>query len=189
MLPKILLDDSTTAPHGIGTHLAADVVERNTQKILVVRDTLSQFIKTAIIPNQTTDTLRQALLSLVLDMLPDMGATIRVDGATAFQALERESKTNGSLLNKLNIKIEVGRLLNKNKNPDAENAVKELEKEILRYVQAKGAISQTDLDIVTRNINSRIRANGLSAKEIMYRRDMITNEDIVLKEESIKTSL
>ena len=98
MLPKILLDDSTTAPHGIGTHLAADVVERNTQKILVVRDTLSQFIKTAIIPNQTTDTLRQALLSLVLDMLPDMGTTIRVDGATAFQALERESKTNGSLL-------------------------------------------------------------------------------------------
>ena len=72
-----------------------------------------------IIPNQTAETLQQALLSMVLDIIPDSGASIRVDGATVFQTLVRKSKVNGSLLNKLKISIEVGRLTNKNKIPVA----------------------------------------------------------------------
>ena len=123
-LPKVLVDDTTSIPNGIGTDLAADVIERNSQKILIIRDKLSQFMRATIIANQTAETLRQALLSLILDILPDSGATIRVDGATAFQTLSRESATNNTLLNKLKISIEVGRLTNKNKNPIAENAVK-----------------------------------------------------------------
>ena len=100
-LPKILLEDTTETPKGIGTDLAADVIERNTQKILIVKDKLSQYTKGILIPDQTADTLKKFLLSLVLEILPDAGTTIRVDGATAFQTLENESKNPGSLLSQL----------------------------------------------------------------------------------------
>ena len=82
-----------------------------------------------------------------MDIIPDSGTEVRVDGATAFQALERESIRPGTMLNKLKIKIVVGRLLNKNKNPNAENAVQEVLKELLRLKQHAGPISTTDLDI------------------------------------------
>ena len=77
--------------------------------------------------------MQNTLLPLVIDLLPDAGASIRVDGATGFQALQKESETPGTILNKLKIKIVIGRLLNKNKNPIAENTVQEVQKEILRY--------------------------------------------------------
>ena len=184
-MPKILIEDTTETNHRIGAALAADVIERNTQKILLVKDKLSQFIRGTLIPDQTANTLRQFLLSLILDILPDSGTTIRVDGATSFQTLEKESKSNGSLLNQLKISIQVGRLINKNKNPVAENAVKEVLKEILRLKAANSTISQTDLDIVMRNINNRITFNGLSPKEIMFKRDMVSNEDIPVKSKQI----
>ena len=184
-LPKTLIEDTTTTNHGIGAALAADVIERNTQKILIVKDKLSQFIRGTLIPDQTVNTLRQSLLSLIMDILPDSGTTIRVDGATSFQALEKESKSSGSLLNQLKISIQVGRIVNKNKNPVAENAVKEVLKEILRLKAANSTISQTDLDIVIRNINNRITFNGLSPKEIMFKRDMVSNEDILVKSKQI----
>ena len=79
----------------------------------------------------------------------------------------------------------MGRLINKNKNPVAENAVKEVLKEILRLKAANSTISQTDLDIVMRNINNRITFNGLSTKEIMFKRDMISNEDMLVKSKQI----
>ena len=185
-LPKVLIEDTTTIPDGIGTRLAADVIERASQKILIVRDELTQFIRGTIIPNQTADTLRQALLNLTLDIIPESGTVIRVDGATSFQALARESATNNSLLCKLKIKIEIGRLINKNKNPVAENAVKEVLKEILRYTTSKRPITTTELHIVLKNVNSRIRSNGLSPTEMMFKRDMLSNENIQVNEEDVK---
>ena len=83
----------------------------------------------------------------MLDIIPDAGTSIRIDGATAFQQLERESNTNGSVVNKLGIKIIVGRLLNVNKNPIAENVVQEVQKEI-RLKNAPGPITSTELTIV-----------------------------------------
>ena len=44
-LPKVLIEDTTSIPKGIGTNLAADVIERASQKILIVRDELTQFIR------------------------------------------------------------------------------------------------------------------------------------------------
>ena len=177
-LPKVLLDDSTNVPSGIASNFAVDVIERSSQKIFIVREELSQFSRGMIIKDQTADTLREALLCLIVDLLPDTGTEIRVDGATAFQTLARESTVNGSLLNKLKINIVVGRLLNKNKNPVAENAVKEIQKEILRFSGKEGHISQTNLNLVLRHVNSRIRSNGLSPQEMLYGRDMITNKPL-----------
>ena len=145
-------------------------------------------MRATLIPDQTADTLRQALMSLILDIAPSSGATIRVDGATAFQALAKESNTEGTVLHQHNIIIEVGRLINENKNPVAENGVKEVLKEILRRTNSKGPISPTDLSVVIKNINSRVRANGLSSSEILFKRNMISNDEIAVEDNALKQS-
>ena len=184
-LPKVLLEDSSTTPEKLASNFSADVIEREGQKILVVREGISQYTKGIIIKDQTAETLRNALLTLVIDLIPDSGTEIRVDGATAFQALERESITNNSLLKKMGIKITVGRLLNKNKNPTAENAVKEIQKEILRLKNTSGQITPTELSLVMKNVNSRMRFNGYTPREILFRRNNFTNLPMEINDQTI----
>ena len=108
-----------------------------------------------------------------------------MDGATAFQALENESRTPDSILHKLNIKLTVGRLINKNKNPVAENAVQEVLKEILRVKSQPGPITVTELAIVLKNINSRTRYHEHTPKEALFRRNVISNEPIDVLDSNI----
>ena len=109
---------------------------------------------------------------MLLDIVPE----VRLDAAPSFQSLEIEALTSDSLLHKMGIKLVIGRTLNKNKNPIAENAVKELQKEILRHKQTTGPITDMDLTLILKNVNSRVRLNSMSAKEMFLRRDMITNK-------------
>ena len=185
-LPAVLISDTNAVNKGFGSEFAADVIEREGQKILVVKEKLSQYVRARLIPNQTADTLRQEIISMTLDLIPDSGAVVRVDGATAFQALQRDSHTNGTVLNRLGLKIEVGRLLNKNKNAAVEIANKEIEKEILRLKESKGRITATELEIVMKNVNNRIRYHGLSSREIVFRRKILDNEEKNINDEEIK---
>ena len=177
-LPKALLEDTTTIPTGPASNFSADIIERASQKILIVRENFSQYTRGKIIPDQKSETLKEALIPMVIEFLPDSGTEIRVDAATPFQALQRDSELIGSILKKLNIKICIGRILNKNKNPTAENTIKEVQKEILRLKNKPGPISDTDLCLILRNINSRIRYNGFSSREILFRRNALTNKPI-----------
>ena len=104
-LPKVLLDHSHTPIPYVGAKFALDVIERESQKILVLRECLSQFTRATIIPNQTAETIRQALIQLIADLLPDTGAEVRADGATSLQSLAKESSEAGSQLSQLKIKI------------------------------------------------------------------------------------
>ena len=187
-LPKVLIQDSTSQPNAVGSDFAADIIEREYQKILVIRECASQFTRATLIPDQKSDTIRNALIPMVLDIMPDKGTSIRVDGSTAFQHLEREATVNNSILKKLGIRFVVGRLLNKNKNPVAENTIKEVHKEILRYKNSPGPITSTDLAIVLKNINARIRYNSKSPKEILFRRSILSNEPIDVKDNDIANS-
>ena len=188
-LPKVLIEDTTSLPQGVATNLAADIIERASQKILIIRDTFSQFIRGTIVPDQKMETLRDAILGLIIDIIPNSGTDIRVDGATSLQALAKESTTHGTILNAHKIKVTIGRLLNKNKNPVAENANKEVQKEILRYKKSKGPITPIDLQVILKNINSRIRSNGFSPMEIMFQRDMISNDHLQVDESRILDNL
>ena len=91
----------------------------------------------------------------------------------------------GSIFKKLNISLDLGRILNKNKNPVAENAVKEFHKERLKLDPHGGPITKLDLSILTRNMNSRIRTRGLSAKEIVFQRDQVSNKAKPVDDEKI----
>ena len=69
-------------------------------------------------------------------------------------------------LQRLGIRLEVGRVKNPNKNPVAEKAVLEVEDELLRQEPCGGPVSPLILAIATAQFNSRIRGRGLSAREI-----------------------
>ena len=130
-LPKVLLEDSSETPHSLASNFAADIVERCSPKILILRENFLSYTRAQLIPDQTASLIKKSLLSLILDIVPESGTEIRVDSAPAFQTLYHESQQDGSILNKLKIKIVLCRVLNKNKNPTCENANQELQKEIL----------------------------------------------------------
>ena len=168
----------TTSVDGFGANFSIDVMVRLKQKIVVVREKMSQFVSASIIADETAKTIMNAFLPLISDSIPETGATLRTDNAPAFQKLLSLSKEDGSPFNKLKIKLELGDTLNVNKNPVAENAVKELEKEFLRLGFSNMQLNPTDLAIAVRNINSRIRDRGYSSKEICFKRSQTTNESI-----------
>lgn len=80
------------------------------------------------------------------------------------------------------IVLDFGRVKNPNKNPVAEKAVQELEKEFLRNDPSGSAVSSLTLQLCTDNLNSMIRDRGLSAKEILLQREQYTGKQIELND-------
>ena len=175
-VPKEFLLDTTEKPEGLGALFAVDVMERHGQKIMLTREKLSQYTWLELIPDQTTDTFRKVIFRTVLPWVHPVGAKIRCDGAAALSSLAKETKDPESTFYKYNISLEVGRPHNVNKNAIAENAIKEAEKEILKYRPHKKALSDEDLVVVSKIMNDRIRNRGVTAKEILTRRDCVSGK-------------
>ena len=173
-LPKEFQQDVTEATEEFGTRFAADVMERNTQRLFVIREKLSQLTWLTLIPDQTKSSLREALVRTILPWTNPAGATIRCDGATGFVSLATEMDMDTSVFKQYKISLEVGRVTNINKNPVAENAVRETEKEINKYKPHVNQVTEEDLAVVSRIMNDRIRDRGVAAREIFLRRDVTT---------------
>ena len=175
-LPKELFSESTKPNETFCSRYSADVIKKDSQLIFVCREKLSQFTTSRIISDETADCLRDCVVSSVLEFMPLTGATIQVDCATGFQKLASECSMDGSILKKLGIIIDLGRIHNINKNPVAENCVKEFLKERLRLSPNGGPITELERARITKNMNSRVRERGLTAKEIAFNRDQISNK-------------
>ena len=172
-LPKELVQQSSSpSPKSPGEQFASDVIRRAKQKILLTRDVHSSFTTATTIPDETADSLRASLISTTSLVRKDQ-CLIRVDNAPGFQALH-----NDEILHQHGITIDLGRIKNPNKNPVAERAVQEFEEELLRINPSGKAVSFSELSVAVNTINSRIRNRGLSAKEILFRRDQITGESL-----------
>ena len=179
-VPKEFALDNTEKVEGLGTRFAVDVIERHGQKILLTREKLSQTTWLELIPDQTTDTFRKTIFKTILPWVHPGGAVVRCDGAAALASLARETETDNSIFKQFNIKLEVGRPHNINKNAVAENAIREAEKEILKYRPNQKTLTEEDLTVVAKLMNDRIRNRGVSAKEILTKRDCLTNENKVI---------
>jgi len=182
-VPKSLIPESSSSPpESVGCNFAADIMNRERQKILVVREYVSSLTRAAILPSEKHEDIRTAIVSLINDIVPLEGphAVVRTDNAPGFQSL-----ANDQFLESNRIHIDLGRVKNKNRNPVAERAIQELESEILRFVRTSGPITPLTLSKVTSSLNSRIRSDGLSAREIFYQRDQFTNEQIPLRDRDI----
>ena len=185
-LPKELFPETTGDIKGFGSHFACDIMVRNSQNILLIREKLTQFTQGCILSKETGQDILTAIITLIADKIPEYGSTIRTDNASTFQNINNLSKDTGSWMNKFNIRIEMGDTFNHNHNPIAENLVKECHKEINKAGYANSTLDQCMLMLVIRNINSRIRDRGLSAKEMCYMRDQATNRNIYHGDDKLK---
>ena len=119
--PHTTVEQSTTpSPETVGVPFAADVIKRNRQLILVLRECITSFTTTALIQDERHQSLRDALVRLCIELRPLDGppAVIRTDPAPGFKAL-----VNDPLLHSHRLSIEIGRVKNNNKNPMAERAI------------------------------------------------------------------
>ena len=83
------------------------------------------------------------------------------------------------------IEVDVGASKNKNKNSVAEKCIRELREEIVRLSPYGGKISETVLAQATRNLYSRIRHSGYSAKELWVKRDQDSGKSLQFEDEQI----
>ena len=174
-LPKELFSESTESTPIFGGHFSADVIKKDGQLIFVCREKLSQFTSSQFIPDETADSLRDAIINTVIELMPDQGTVVQVDCAPGLQSLAAECKMDGSDLKKLGIVVDLGRTFNTNKNPIAENCIKEFHKERLRLNIPNGRLSEINRAIITKNMNSRIRERGFTPKEMAMNREQMSN--------------
>ena len=118
-IPRELFEQGThEIPPAVGKLFSADIIRREGQKIFVLVDVFSSFMVAKLIANEQSITLQEAIIQLSANYKHLEGCTIRVDHATGFVALR-----NDKFLNSINIKLEFGRIKNKNQNPCIEKAI------------------------------------------------------------------
>ena len=177
--PSLVSQSFDDPPEVVGVSFAADVIKRHRQSILVLRECTTSFTASCLIPDERHDTLRDALTRLIIGLHPLDGpsAIVRVDPATGFASMS----SNDSLKH-LNVTIEVGRVKNRKKNPVAEEAVRELEEELIRQEPGGRPVSEVGLAIATARLNSRLRFCGLSSRELWTQRNQFTHEQLPLSD-------
>ena len=184
-VPQAATAQSTSDPPCVvGVSFAADVIKRARQLIFVIRETVTAYTSSILIPDERADTLRDALLQLCLPLRPLEGplAVVRTDPAPGFVALR-----NDDLLRRQGVELELGHAKNVNKNPVAEKAIRELEDELLRDDPHGGPITPLALALATNRLNSRLRGTGLSARELWTQRDQFTSEQIPITDKDVIT--
>ena len=141
----------------------------------MLRECATSFTASCLVPDEKHDTLRDALTQLFVGVHPLDGprAIIRVDPSRGFQSM-----ANNDSLNHLNVTIEVGRVKNKNKNPVAEKAVRELEEDLIKQEPGGRPVSAVGLALAT----ARLRLPGLSSRELRTRRNQFTHEQLLLSD-------
>ena len=174
-IPPLLAMEKNTLASGFAANFSSDVIERNKQLIFVCCESLTGFTRLRLLKDQTAESLRLAVLSTTLDIISEEGCTVRTDNHRSFVSLQNEAKSKGSQLNQYNISIETGRQANKNKNSLVERTNREVHKEILKTFPGKNVLSKTDLCILERQINSRVKYHQHCARELFLRRDFINN--------------
>ena len=108
--PHTTVEQSTTpSPETVGVSFAEDVIKRNRQLILVLRECITSFTTTTLIQDERHQSLRDALVRLCIELrlLDGPPAVIRTDPAPGFKAL-----INDPLLRSHRLSIEIGRVKN-----------------------------------------------------------------------------
>jgi hypothetical protein len=173
---------SSDPPDRVGFQFAADVLRRERQQILVLREYVTSFTATTLLDSECHASLREGLVKLCAELKPHDGpfAVIRTDAAPGFTAL-----VNDEFLKQQRLMIEVGRVKNKNKNPVAERAIQELEEEILRIDPSSRSVTTLELAIATARLNTRVRGRGLSAREMLTQRDQFTHKQLPIEDRDL----
>ncbi len=149
---------------------------------LALHETVSSYTLTSLVDNELHETLQNAILILCADVrsLGDGGNIIRVGPASGLISL-----VNDRVFKSHRINLEIGMSKNVNKNPVAENAIKELGLEYLHMYPDGGPLTPLTLALATATMNARIRKGGLSGREIWTQRDQVTGEQLPINDRQI----
>ena len=115
-LPKEIMDYATeTKPTSLGSHFNADVMEESKQRILVLRENLTSMTATMFITDQSTPSLRNALILLSLRLRLTKHITIRTDSYSSFLSLVNDPTLNkaGITLDRVILKMQIKMLWQK----------------------------------------------------------------------------
>ena len=180
--PKTLSPQSTSnTDEGLALRFAMDVMNRWKQHIVILREAVSSYTLTCFSNSEKSADLVEAICILCAEVRNLSGiTTIRIDPAPGFVA-----SANNPMLRRLGIVLDKGREKNVNKNPIAEKAVGELGQEILRMSPDGGPLPRLTLAMATASLNSRIRRDGLSSREIWTQRDQFTGEQLPFEDREL----
>ena len=140
-----------------------------------MRNVHSSYTTASFIPDETTNTLRSALL-INNSLFRNAYSMVHVDSTSGFIALKDDHT-----LKLKGIELEYGRVKNLNKN-----SVAELELEILKIDTSGSSITPTQLQVAVNVLNTRIRNRSLSAREIIFQRDQNTGEQLTFKDSILR---
>lgn len=180
LMPSNVLYQNISDPQHPGCIFNVDVVRRHQQKILVCTDLFSSFSNATLIENEKKETLRDGIIQIITPIRAQNEIEIRTDSATGFQSLK-----NCPMLNKLKISLECTDPSNKNSIATVDNAIKQLEKEIVKIDPHSTQINATTLALALKNLNSLIRNRGLSSHEILFSRENISNKNLHLSDKNL----
>ena len=185
-IPDISRHSTETDVTVPGTHFHADVIKRQSQMILTIRDHFSSLTAAKIIKAENHKELKAALIDLVMPIRLSGTIYIKVDNATGFKPLLDDKDYD---LEKLNIKITNTDYFNKNENAVVDRACYELEQELKRLEPDGRPISVTTLHKATQLLNQRLRRKGqISSYEIHFNRDMNTGTNLNLDYAKLRSS-
>ena len=158
-----------------------DIMRRNGQKIMVCRDLFSSFTSTAIVKSEQTQCLMNGIIQCTTDIRSKGNITVRTDSATGFKALQ-----NNSILEKLGITVETTDSANKNSIATVDNAIKELEQELIKISPHNSSVNDAILAMATTSMNNKIRNRNLTASEILFARDNVSQQNIHFLDEDLQ---
>ena len=180
-VPSRFVQQSTTVPpdEGIGKRFSTDVIRREAQFILLIKEYVSAYCDACFIPGEKATDLEDGITRLMAKFRAPCGppVIIRTDQGKCFQSINAAKS-----LSKQHITLELGEVKNVNKNPSGEKAISEFHSEVQRLVPQGGPLDEVSLSLAISNLNSRIRHGGLSASEVWYQRDMQTGEQLPIRD-------
>ena len=186
-IPKAMIEQSTDKPPtSVGIKFAADIIKRCGQKIMIIRETVSSYTLAELVEDETAVSVSESLVRQCNILRPSSltNILIRVDPAPAHKSLFL-SVSKDSILVKNNISLEIGRPLNKNKNPVIDKCIREIHRELLIINPTSGPISSSTLSHAIASLNSRYRKSGLSAHETWTQRDQITGHQLPISDRDL----
>ena len=174
---------SVQAPAHFGEQFATDIISREKQKILVLRETATSYTAAKFVKNEQAKTLESGLRQLFAQFRPPNQArpTIcRIDNASAFKSLAGKIS-----LADIGVELDLANPNNKNSNPVAEKANREMHKAILTVAPQGGKLSESDLAAAVSILNSKPRWSTMSSIELWTGRDMVTGETLIFDQKEI----
>jgi len=152
--------------------------------IFVLGDNFSSYTSACLCLSEKHQDMRDAIVRSVVPLMMNEQARVRLDNAPGLTSLAKDP-----CLSRLGIRLEYGDTRNVNKNPVCEKAIRELEQEIVRLHPEGGLLSDSDIQVVLKVLNNRIRNRGFTAQEIMFQRELSTGNPLSMNDENLRITL